>query len=38
VGLDLIRRVRPVIPVPLMGIGGISTDNAQAEPPLREIS
>jgi len=30
VGLDLIRRLRPVVPVPLVGIGGITTDNAPA--------
>jgi thiamine-phosphate pyrophosphorylase len=28
VGPDLIRRVRPVVPVPLVGIGGITADNA----------
>lgn len=28
VGTDLIRRVRPVVPVPLVGIGGITADNA----------
>jgi thiamine-phosphate diphosphorylase len=30
VGLDLIRRVRPEVPVPLVGIGGITADNAGA--------
>jgi len=30
VGLDLIRRLRPVVHVPLVGIGGITTDNAPA--------
>jgi thiamine-phosphate diphosphorylase len=30
VGLDLIRRVRPEVPVPLVGIGGITTENAGA--------
>jgi thiamine-phosphate pyrophosphorylase len=28
VGTDLIRRVRPVVPVPLVAIGGITGDNA----------
>ena len=28
VGTDLIRRVRPAVPVPLVGIGGITADNA----------
>ncbi len=28
VGPDLIRRVRPMVPVPLVGIGGITADNA----------
>jgi thiamine-phosphate diphosphorylase len=28
VGTDLIRRVRPAIPVPLVAIGGITVDNA----------
>jgi thiamine-phosphate pyrophosphorylase len=28
VGTDLIRRVRPVVPVPLVAIGGITADNA----------
>ena len=28
VGTDLIRRVRPAVPVPLVAIGGITTDNA----------
>jgi thiamine-phosphate pyrophosphorylase len=28
VGTDLIRRVRPEVPVPLVGIGGITADNA----------
>ncbi len=30
VGPDLIRRVRPEVPVPLVGIGGITADNAGA--------
>jgi thiamine-phosphate pyrophosphorylase len=30
VGPDLIRRVRSVVPVPLVGIGGITVDNASA--------
>jgi thiamine-phosphate pyrophosphorylase len=30
VGPDLIRRVRSVVPVPLVGIGGITADNAPA--------
>ena len=30
VGTDLIRRVRPEVPVPLVGIGGITPDNASA--------
>ena len=30
VGTDLIRRVRPEVPVPLVGIGGITPDNAAA--------
>ena len=30
VGPDLIRRVRPEVPVPLVGIGGITADNAAA--------
>jgi thiamine-phosphate diphosphorylase len=30
VGLDLIRRVRPEVPVSLVGIGGITTENAGA--------
>ena len=30
VGADLIRRVRPDVPVPLVGIGGITADNARA--------
>jgi thiamine-phosphate pyrophosphorylase len=29
VGPDLVRRLRPEIPVPLVGIGGITLDNAQ---------
>jgi thiamine monophosphate synthase len=28
VGTTLIRRVRPVVPVPLVAIGGITIDNA----------
>jgi thiamine-phosphate pyrophosphorylase len=28
VGPDLIRRLRPAIPVPLIGIGGVTVDNA----------
>ena len=28
VGTELIRRVRPAVPVPLVGIGGITADNA----------
>ena len=30
VGPDLIRRVRPLVSVPLVGIGGITADNAEA--------
>jgi thiamine-phosphate pyrophosphorylase len=30
VGPELIRRVRPEVPVPLVGIGGITADNAGA--------
>jgi thiamine-phosphate pyrophosphorylase len=30
VGLELVRRVRPEVPVPLVGIGGITPDNALA--------
>jgi thiamine-phosphate pyrophosphorylase len=30
VGPELIRRVRPEVPVPLVGIGGITADNARA--------
>jgi thiamine-phosphate diphosphorylase len=30
VGSELIRRVRPEVPVPLVGIGGITVDNAPA--------
>jgi thiamine-phosphate pyrophosphorylase len=30
VGPELIRRIRPDVPVPLVGIGGISADNARA--------
>jgi thiamine-phosphate diphosphorylase len=30
VGPELIRRVRPEVPVPLVGIGGITADNAPA--------
>jgi thiamine-phosphate pyrophosphorylase len=30
VGPDLIRRIRPEVPVPLVGIGGITADNAGA--------
>ena len=30
VGTELIRRVRPEVPVPLVGIGGITPDNAPA--------
>jgi thiamine-phosphate pyrophosphorylase len=30
VGTDLIRRVRPEVSVPLIGIGGITADNASA--------
>jgi thiamine-phosphate diphosphorylase len=30
VGTDLIRRVRPEVSVPLVGIGGITPDNASA--------
>jgi hypothetical protein len=30
VGLDLMRRPRPVVSVPLVGIGGITTDNGPA--------
>jgi len=30
VGLELIRRVRPEVPVPLVGIGGITAENAPA--------
>ncbi|HTG13014.1 MAG TPA: thiamine phosphate synthase, partial [Candidatus Eisenbacteria bacterium] len=30
VGPELIRRVRPQVPVPLVGIGGITADNAEA--------
>ena len=29
VGPELIRRVRPEVPVPLVGIGGITADNAE---------
>jgi thiamine-phosphate pyrophosphorylase len=28
VGTDLVRRVRPAVPVPLVAIGGITIDNA----------
>ena len=30
VGPELVRRLRPEIPVPLVGIGGITADNAAA--------
>jgi thiamine-phosphate pyrophosphorylase len=30
VGPELIRRVRPEVPVPLVGIGGITAENAAA--------
>ena len=30
VGPDLVRKLRPEIPVPLVGIGGITADNAAA--------